>query len=442
MRPSLVVGSGISGLSAAVLLSRAGHSVHLWEQGQQSGGMLAPVVFEGVACDRGSHRVHPESHPLLRELTGAEEWLRRPRCGKLVLGGKAIAYPPRPVPFLRGLGVRTSLSMAWGFARRPGALRSFREWEADRSSVPVTDEGFEAFVVQRVGMSAYTKFYRPYVEKVWGMNPSEISRTVAKQRVSTSAPLKTFRRALTRSAAVDRTFLYPRHGMVALVERLRGMALELGVQFQSGRRFDAETDAGDYSSVLFSGHLDHLVPDAGLGHRGLYILHLAYPKGLVPDTDTWYTPELKFWFGRVSQPSKFSPSQQAGEQDILCVEIPEGRWGSKKDFLAELDTLTGQLWRAGILSEPVAPLASQQTWVPRVYPLYRRGWYNRWRVALERVAARGRVFPIGRQGLFLHCNMDHCVHISSEAVEHVLSGGSAAGWGRRCEQFLDLRVRD
>ena len=437
-----MIGSGISGLSAAVLLARDGHSVHLWEQGAQDGGLLAPISFQGLGCDRGSHRVHPESHPLLRELTQAEGWLRQPRLGQLVLGGRSISYPPSPVAFLRSLGPKTSVSMALGFATRPRSLRSFRTWERDRSSVPVADEGFEEFVIQRVGRSAYQKFYKPYVEKVWGLDPSEISRTVAKQRVSTSAPLQTFRRALTSSAETDRSFLYPTNGMASLILHLRRQAEELGVEIYGGRRFDADTDRSPFGSIFFSGHLDHLVPDSGLEHRGLYILHLAYPSGLVPGHDTWYTPELKYWFGRVSQPQRFSPALKSEGRDVLCVEIPEGRWGKGRDFISELDTITKQLCDAGILQREVRPIASQQTWIDRVYPIYRRGWYERWRVALDQVAEQGPVFPIGRQGLFLHCNMDHCVHISSEAVQHVSSGGDAKGWVERCVDFLDLRVRD
>ena len=178
MPPTLVIGSGISGLSAAILLARAQKKVHVWEASREHGGMLAPVVFQGVMCDRGSHRVHPESHPLLRSLTEREEWLERPRKGSLILGGRQIPYPPSPKSFLQGLGLKRSLSMAWGLLTRPNRLRSFRSWEKDRSRIPYKDEGFESFVVQRVGHAAYSGFYRPYVEKVWGLPPCDISQTV------------------------------------------------------------------------------------------------------------------------------------------------------------------------------------------------------------------------------------------------------------------------
>jgi hypothetical protein len=52
------------------------------------------------------------------------------------------------------------------------------------------------------------------------------------------------------------------------------------------------------------------------------------------------------------------------------------------------------------------------------------------------------VLPIGRQGLFLHCNIDHCIEVAHEAVRHLLEGGDARTWTARASRFLDVRVRD
>ena len=148
------------------------------------------------------------------------------------------------------------------------------------------------------------------------------------------------------------------------------------------------------------------------------------------------------WFGRVSQPSRFSDELESRSHDILCVEIPEGQWGADQDFTQKLPIIAKQLFEAGILKADVQPNEAMQTWIPKVYPMYRRGWYQRWQQALEQVSSMKSVFPIGRQGLFLHCNMDHCVHISWEAVQYALKEKDSRSWIARCSDFLDLRVRD
>jgi hypothetical protein len=61
---------------------------------------------------------------------------------------------------------------------------------------------------------------------------------------------------------------------------------------------------------------------------------------------------------------------------------------------------------------------------------------------MARVEELGDVLPFGRQALFLHCNLDHCADIASEAVAHLEARGGAAGWIRRAESYLELTVRD
>lgn len=430
----LVVGGGITGLAAALLLVRRGHRATVWESATRPGGLLAPVEFRGHPYDRGSHRVHPASDPLLRDLTPGARWQVRPRRGQLVLGTRTMAYPPSPAGFLRALGPRAAASMALGFALRPQQRAAFRGWEDARAAADPEDEGFAAFVQRRAGRAAYERFYAPYVEKVWGLDPDQLSRTVAKQRISSQAPLAALRSAVSGR---EGTFWYPKRGMGALIDDLTAALLARGVALER-RRADPQTMGDGFDAVLYTGPLAALAPEAGLHHRGLYLVHVALPAGSVdPAIDTWYTPDRDVWFGRVSRPAAFTGV--AAREEVLCVEIPEGRWGPGVDFVAQAATLTGQLRRAGIVRRG-EPYDLHQTWVPDVYPLYTRGWHRRWRSALRGVA--GPVLPLGRQGLYLHCNLDHCVAMAAAAVEHLHLGRDAASWRDGCERWLDLRVRD
>jgi hypothetical protein len=438
-QPVLVVGAGITGLSAAWLLRRAGFEVVVRDAASDPGGLLAPILFRGLPCDRGSHRIHPAAHPLLLELTQAAHWETRPRRGVLVLGGHHMAYPLQPLDFLRGLGVSTAAHMGANWLIRPTSRRRFRRWEEDRTTIS-EDIGFKDFVIGRVGRRAYSQFYAPYVEKVWGMDPAEISQTVAKARVSTADPLSTLRNALVPGPAPS--FLYPVGGMAELVDFFITGLMAAGVSIEFNTPV-SRSDVRDWDGpVFFSGHLSDLVPDQDLTHRGLYILHIALPKGSVGETDTFYLPEAQFDFGRVSQPAMFSAGLESDDVDILCAEVPQGRHGIEADFKKQADRLQAQLVAAGIVDAGTAIIDIQQTFVPRVYPLYRRGWITRWRAALEDVRSLGEVYPIGRQGLFLHCNVDQCVHIADEAVKQLTSSGSSEGWLDSAERFLELRVRD
>jgi len=435
---ALVVGAGITGLAASLLLARRGWRVELVDAADEPGGLLAGVPFEGRSLDRGSHRVHTDAHPLLTELTASEHWTPRPRRGVLVLGDRSVEYPLRLGAFLRALGPRAAVAMGAGWALRPGQLRRFRRWEADRGEPTTDDEGFADFVRARVGSAAFERFYRPYVEKGWGEAAAHLSRTIARQRVSVSSPWDSLRAQARPSSA---TFLYPTRAMAGLIEHLVAEVRRAGVELRFGRPFVSD-DARGGRPVVFTGRLPELAPAAGLRHRGLYLLHLAMPRGSLAEADTWYVPDARYWFGRVSRPERFSPALQVDGREVLCVEIPEGRWGADVDFVARADELLAQLRAAGVVRTPDAALALRQTFVPSVYPLYERGWVQRWRGALATATALGEIYPVGRQGLFLHCNMDHCVHMAAELVEHLDARRGPREWLARCDRWLDLRVRD
>lgn len=451
----LVVGAGVSGLSAAIFLARAGHGVQVWEAAAQPGGMLQPVPFRGVACDRGSHRIHGESLPLLKQAAPRLDWLTRPRHGALILRRHHIAYPLRLLGFLRGLGPLQAARFGVGFLTRASSLRKFSSWERDRAALDRLaedgDSGFAQFVRERVGDSAYEAFYRPYAEKVWGLPASELSTVVAKKRISTTHPITVLKQvatdALLRRRKAPATFEYPRLGMGALVQALCDEAQALGVTLHFGRRFTtADRDTAGFSHVLYGGHLADLLPDSTrLPHRGLYLVYLAFPVAPWSRVDTFYAPEGCYLFGRVSQPKNFSPAlagPTSRAETVLCVEVPEGKHGPGRDFASDPAHLCDQLRTAGILPKGVFPVAAQQIFLPRVYPLYRRGWLRTWSQVINELAADGRLFPIGRQGLFLHCNIDHCVQIAADLCAHLQAGKSAAAWAQTAERYLDLRVRD
>ena len=451
---TLVVGGGISGLYAALLLARRGRRVRVIERAPRLGGLASAEEFRGIPCDLGSHRLHPSAleRPLFREIDAHTPFLRRHRRGVLLLGDRRVPYPPSAIALARAIGVPATLSTAAGFLARAGRRRAFADWEADRAAADV-DLGFERFVRERVGESAYQAFYRPYAEKVWGLDPAELSQTIAKKRVSATRPWALVASAAGRAAkwiAGDhepdddepaRMFVYPERGAASVIAWLEAELAREAVPIERSRPF--EPGDRDRGPVLFAGDLRDLTPTP-LEHRGLYLVYLALPVERVSDAETYYSPDSRHWFGRVAEIQNYSPALKRPGETILCVEVPEGAWGPGRDFSrGELHAaLLAQLTWAGIIPRGVRPIESRQRFLPSVYPLYRRGWIDAWRATMTRVVTMGNIVPIGRQALFLHVNLDHCADIAEAAVDHVCAGGTSATWIKKAEEYLEIRVRD
>lgn len=444
----VVVGAGISGLHAALLLARRGRRVRVIEREARAGGLAGSETFRGIPCDLGSHRLHPSAleQPLFREIDREAPFLRRPRRGVLLFRDRAIPYPPSALSMASALGARASLALGIGLVTRPRQREALAGWDRDRAREE-EDAGFERFVRDRVGGPAYEAFYRPYAEKVWGIDPRDLSQVVAKKRVSTTAPwrlvAKTAGRALrwiggAREDAID-GFVYPAGGTSSIIAWLERELRALGVRVEHGVAL-GDTRA---ETTLFAGDLRDLAPSS-LEHRGLYLVYLALPVERAGEAETYYAPEPRYWFGRVSELQNYAPALRRAGETILTLEIPEGRWGRAMDFTTQerVGELCDQLARAGIVARGVRPIEARQRFLPSVYPIYRRGFRAAWREAMARVAAMDRVFPFGRQALFLHVNLDHCAEIAEAVVEHVDAGGSVEAWITKAERYLEVHVRD
>ncbi len=449
----LVVGAGISGLAAALLLARAGRRVRVIDRSHHPGGLAGAELFRGVPCDLGSHRLHPEAldRPLFKEIHASAPFAHRPRRGVLLFADRRLAYPPDALSMLRALGPAAGLSLGAGLLASAARRRAFTAWDRDRPlRDDEPDQGFERFVIERVGEPAYHAFYRPYAEKVWGLHPADLSQSVAKRRISTTRPWALARDVIGRAASLlegatsdERSpgFIYPVNGVSSIIAWLEARLAERDVPIERGRAFDPREQRA--ALTLYAGDLRDLVPTP-LEHRGLYLVWLAFAVDRLAEPETYYSPDARHHFGRVSELQNYSPALRSPGETILCVEIPEGRWGSNEDFTRgkQGEALLAQLAQAGLVPRGHAPIERRQRFLPGVYPLYRRGWLAEWRAAMRRVIALGNVLPFGRQALFLHVNLDHCVDIAEDAVAHVEAGKSVEAWVDEAERYLEIRVRD
>jgi hypothetical protein len=57
-------------------------------------------------------------------------------------------------------------------------------------------------------------------------------------------------------------------------------------------------------------------------------------------------------------------------------------------------------------------------------------------------AALGNVYMAGRQGLFMHCNIDHAVASALAAARCLSEGVPPSRWAVEAAAWLDVRVRD
>src|SRR5205085_3463903 len=128
------------------------------------------------------HRLHPACRPdILNDLRGLMngDLLDRPRHGRILLHGRWIHFPLKPL----------DLIFASPLAFKAGvALDAIRKLVPRRKSGP--PESFATVLEQGLGATICRDFYFPYAVKIWGRAPQELSAIQARRRVSAGSIAK------------------------------------------------------------------------------------------------------------------------------------------------------------------------------------------------------------------------------------------------------------
>jgi oxygen-dependent protoporphyrinogen oxidase len=173
---AVIVGGGITGLSAAYELTKAGIECTIFEKRPRLGGVIETGHFENCIFDGGPDSfisAKPEALGLIKELglenevIGSNDHQRATfilKKGRLVAlpEGVMMIVPSKIMPMVKSplLSWATKLRMATEFLRKPG---------------PSGDRSVADFVVDHFGQETLDYLAEPLLSGVYGGNPANMS---------------------------------------------------------------------------------------------------------------------------------------------------------------------------------------------------------------------------------------------------------------------------
>lgn len=455
----VIIGAGITGLSLACRLAPVfGSNIVIIEKEPFSGGLAATLFRDGLSFDLGSHRLHQKSDPVvmkyIKELI-CDDRLKMKRRGKLYFRDRYLNYPPFIFNFIRAFSVRELAAFAASYIHH--ILRP--------KNGP---DNYESVMIRRVGKKMYDTFYRDFAFKIWGEDPRFIS-TEGIRRRKTVVDWSSITRAIF---CKNRSFFYPKHGIGQIAQEMEAEVLSyncrimkesqvVDVRLDAGRiksvkvkhasGLESEIDCGILASTIQIDDLYHLIfkegPDIKLKWRDMRLFYILTDKPLKGESETYYFHSKEIVFGRVSDIRKYSPYiNHRVKGTLLTLEIPtspgDALWSLPEEAL--LKRCLEDLIKTAVLDKDTEVLNYFSLRIPKVYPVYLLDWGKFFFAIYTRLSAIENLFSLGRNGLFAHINIDHCMIQGTALGDYLITsaGNGKSGWEEKVKIFLKFCARD
>ena len=443
----LILGGGLTGLSAGYILTKAGLKVAVFEHDSTVGGVSKTIEHNGFRFDLGGHRFFTkvaQINAFVKDLMGSE-LIMVPRKSKIFMRGKYFDYPLKPLNAVFGMGIPVTLRILadYGierikrFVRKPAAV-SLEDW-----------------VVANFGRTMFNIYFKEYSEKVWGIACNRISAEWVAQRIKGLSLSKAVTNAFFKfkgeeiPSLVDE-FFYPRLGIGRISERLSEEIKISGKVFtgtdvaqinHSGFLVDSIRVRDSVQSHLVRGSefissipitklinaLDPPPPEnvmlaaSQLKFRDIIIVAIMIDRKRVTDQTWIYIPEKAIPFGRIHEPTNWSSEMAPDGKTLLVVEFfsfqGDAIW--RADDAELTDIAVQNLEKLGYINKSDV-LDSVVQRVPKAYPLFEVGYAKHFDAVYNYLSQFRNLHVAGRVGMFKYYNMDHAIDSGMRAAEKIL----------------------
>lgn len=419
----LILGGGLTGLSTAYHLEKAGETNYLvLEKESEPGGLCRSIYKNGFTFDYSGHLLHlhtEQGKKLVRRLLG-KNLHRLTRRAWIDTQNIRIPFPFQANLYALPADVRRACV--------DGLL-------AAKRNKKISPKNFEDFCLQSFGKGIYQAFMRPYNTKLWGRAPRELTC----EWCGPFVPLPTLTQ-IKQSAAqkpkkhfgYNASFYYPRQGgcgalAYALAARVTNLQLNtLVTQIDltnktvcaGGKIYSYDKIVNTLPLPVFLRMLKNtptLRAQADkLTCQPVTVYQIAFTGKIKPFS--WiYFPDKKIPFFRVGLQSGFSTANAPENTFSLYVELP----GKVRPGAAREKSLCRALTQKGIISKGNEKIVSFWQILPYAYVVYDK---HRTSVVrrISEALAKQHCFCGGRYGRWEYSFMESALLQGREIADKLL----------------------
>ena len=298
MPRALIIGSGLTGISAGIHLKQTGDwYVEVHEATRIAGGAVRTEEIGGVLYEpNGTHISHTDNDRVIEILSKYSKWVPYFHIVKTVVNGRVLSWPPQV-----------------------DELKTLPEWptiSSELEALPDTPDktNFETYAVSIMGETLYRMFIYPYTYKQWGTEPVNLSSSFAPKRIDlrNDGYLGLFR---------DKWQGWPEGGWTQLA---MNMLKDAADEVYLNTKDTVDTVAwGAWDAVIVTAPLDEFLVTDPLPWRGVRLEHryISDTEGYALEAGVVNTPGLDVQHTRIIETKQMS-GQKEMTGTVMSYEYP------------------------------------------------------------------------------------------------------------------------
>jgi protoporphyrinogen oxidase len=420
--PVVILGAGLTGLSAAIELTLRALPYRIFERLKAPGGHAVTLEENGFRFDRTGHLLHLKSdalRPRVLDWIGPDH-LQVQRRSVIWSNGVYTRYPFQANTF--GLPPQVAYECLQGFI-----TAHFARPESE-------PKNFEEFCLTHFGEGISRHFMIPYNARLWGVHPREITSAWCQRFV----PLPRLEDVIAgavglndRELGYNANFIYPRLGIGELATGMARRVPEIAfdrspLRIELARRrllfadervdFDVLISSIPLSTLL--GLIDELPEAVRIAAKKLRCSHLHYldvalTRKSGKDFHWAYVPEARYPFYRVGCYSHFSEAMAPEGKANLYVELADRETPELGELLPRV---ADGLIEMGVISKPSEIEFARARRIDHAYVIFDHDYFAAL-ATIRPFLEHARIVSSGRYGDWNYSAMEDAIAFGISAAE-------------------------
>ncbi len=424
---TLIVGAGVTGLTAAYTLANAGVKCVLLEKGAAVGGDCRTYVIDGITFDLGPHvlLLNPdvEADRLLLALLEGENTISRTWCVAFHAKGKYWKFPPSllalpfyPRQYLKEI-ILARLKKKKDIAAHPDSLQYFIE---EKTGHAYYQDLFSSFILKKTCMTG------DRVHRDWFMRTD---RDVRNQKEPPQKP-----RRLT-------SWYYPSKGFERIPQKLWEKYQRAGgetivncgpLSFEKTNDRIITATCGNRTypvkDVIWTASVNELngllganVPPAT--YIDTLLVCLTYNRKERTHRPFIYTyhPQEDLIFNRVYYPDHIYGDKSLPDREGICLEINDFKTLQGMSDDAIVAGAIRDVEKLGLYKED-ALRQRRHFWLKECMPVYELDYERRLQEIFQAIRGYHNLYAVGRRGGYFFCQTPAAANQGLKVAKHLLQG--------------------